>query len=176
MTYQGHQGRCFNPGRMPFVRRSSRGRPCRIYEASEGSPLTGCSTYHSRCRLRRQRNGLHPRAGVVVTILPLEVRTTTCCCYEGYAGRGLACSRRLRILTAARTQSEWPPLPYLLTGLTDLAVASARIHRLVTVSGGSRHANAPVGRQDWTCLGSDPRRPKGHPTDASIASGHGGFR
>jgi hypothetical protein len=46
---------------------------------------------------------------------------------------------------------------------------SARIHRLVTVSGGSRHANAPVGRQDWTCLGSDPRRPKGHPTDASIA-------
>ena len=47
-------------------------------------------------------------------------------------------------------------------------IASALIHRRFGSSGGSRHANAPVGREDWTCLGFDPYRPKGHPADASI--------
>jgi len=31
------------------------------------------------------------------------------------------------------------------------ACASAPIHRRVSGVGGSRHANAPAGRQDWTC-------------------------
>ena len=30
-------------------------------------------------------------------------------------------------------------------------VRSAPIHRRVSGVGGSRHANAPAGRQDWTC-------------------------
>ncbi len=53
---------------------------------------------------------------------------------------------------------------------------SAWIHRSVRVSGGSWHADAPVGLENWTYDSSIQPAPRGHPTDASIPQDVRGFR